>query len=502
MKEKLARGVLWLSGAKIVVNVLGLISTLVLARLLTPEDFGLVAIANTLIAVVASMTEMSLSAALVHHKDPTDEHFNSAWTMNALRALLIASVLGAASPFIADFYNDPRLMPVLLLLAGSMVIGGLNNPKQVVLTRRLEFWQEFAVLVSQKAAGFAVGVTMALVFRSYWALVAGTLATQLAGLVVSYCVVPFRPRPSLAKVRELWSFSAWVTLSYILNTINWKLDHFLIGTFISPKALGTYTVGDNLAGLATRETIGPLEAALFPGLRQVVDDPERLKRTYSRAQGLITMIALPVGFTVGALAEPLVALVLGPKWSDAVLIVQVLACIFAVQTISSAVHPLAMAKGQTRAMFGRDMLAFAVRVPIILGGMWWAGVTGIVFGRVISGTTSMLISAHVVKQLIGIPIWRQLMNSWRSAVSVALMWAALTAMLAQWPVTGSPLHRAAALAVLGACGGAVYLSAHFLLWRLARKPAGPESDFLELAGKAFQKVNKKLLGNKSSIHTL
>lgn len=490
MKEKLARGVLWLSGAKVVVNVLGLVSTLVLARLLTPEDFGLVAIAMTLIALLQSVTEMSLSAALIHHQAPTDDHFNSAWTMNALRALLLASVLGIASPFVADFYKDPRLLPVLLLLSGSMALAGLNNPKQVVLTRRLEFWQEFAVLVTQKLAGFLVGVGMALVFHSYWALVAGTLATQIAGLIVSYCVVPFRPRPSLSKVRELWSFSAWVTLSYILNTINWKLDHLLIGTFISPKALGIYTVGDNLAGLPTRETIGPLEQALFPGLRQVTDDPERLRRTYARAQALITMIALPVGFGVGALARPLVELVLGPKWLEAVLIVQVLSCVFAVQTISSAVHPLAMAKGKTRMMFGRDVFGFCLRVPIILVGMWWAGMVGIVFGRMVSGTLGVFINATLVRRLIGLTIRQQLFNSWRSLLSVTVMWSALTATVHHWPVNGGALERAGWLAGLGLAGGATYLALHFALWGLAGKPAGAEQDFIELAGKAAGKLGK------------
>lgn len=490
MKEKLARGVLWLSGAKVLVNLLGLASTLVLARLLTPEDFGLVAIATTLITLLSSVTEMSLSAALIHHKSPTDEHFHSAWTMNALRALLLASVLGIASPFVADFYNDPRLLPVLLLLAGSMGLTGLNNPKQVVLTRRLEFWQEFAVLVTQKLVGFLVGVGMALMFRSYWALVAGTLATQVAGLIVSYCVVPFRPRPSLSKVRELWSFSAWVTLSYILNTINWKLDHLLIGTFISPKALGVYTVGDNLAGLPTRETIGPLEQALFPGLRQVTDDPERLRRTYARAQALITMIALPVGFSVGALARPLVELVLGPKWLDAVLIVQVLSCVFAVQTISSAVHPLAMAKGQTRMMFGRDVFGFCLRVPIILVGMWWAGMTGIVFGRMISGTLGVFINATLVRRLIGLTIRQQLFNSWRSLASAAVMWTALTLTVHHWPVAGGAIERAGWLGALLLAGGGTYLALHFALWWAAGKPAGAEQDFIELAGKAVGKLGK------------
>lgn len=496
MKDKLAKGVLWLSGAKALVNILALCSTLVLARLLTPEDFGIVAIATMLITVLASVTEMSLASALVHHAAPSDEHFNTAWTMNLLRALLVGGLLAGASPWVADFYDDQRLVPVLLLLAVSVVLGGLNNPKMVVLTRQLVFWQDFAVTVSQKLFGFMVGVSMAIVFKSYWALVGGALASQLAGVIMSYCVVRYRPRFALSRARELWSFSIWITLGQIVNTLNWRLDHFLISSFISPRALGVYTVGDNLASLPTRESVGPLEKALFPGLRHVVDEPERLRRTYIRAQGLITMIALPIGFTCGALAEPLVMLVLGPKWTEAVLVVQVLACVFAFQTLSSAVHPLALAKGQTRMMFMRDMVSFTIRVPIILIGMWWAGLTGIVFGRLISGSLAVLINAQVVKGMLGIPIGRQLLNSWRSVSSVTVMWGALTAMLAAWPVAGSPIHRIAMLIAMTTGGGVIYLAAHFLLWIFSRRPAGAEQDFLELAGKGLGKLAKKLQRNK------
>lgn len=490
MKEKLVRGVLWLSGAKVLVNLLGLGSTLVLARLLTPEDFGLVAIAFTLITIISSMTEMSLSSALVHHHEPTEAHFNSAWTMNAVRAMGLASVLWASSYWVADFYRDSRLQPVLATLALSVLASGLSNPKQVVLTRRLEFWQEFAVAVSQKLAGFVVGLAAAWVYRSYWALVAGTLATQLAGLVVSYWIMPYRPRPSLVKVRELWSFSAWITLSYILNTLNWKLDHLLIGTFISPRALGTYTVGDNLAGMATRETIGPIEQTLFPGLRQVVHEPVRLKQAYARAQGFICMVALPIGFGVGALAQPLVGVLLGPQWDGAVLIVHVLACVFALQTVTSAVHPLAMAKGETRKMFGRDLLGFCVRVPIILIGMWWAGLTGIVFGRLISGTLIIGVNALLVRDMTGLSLSEQLRNCWRSLASVVVMWVALVGLQIAWPVATAGAARLEGVVGLALSGGGLYLLLHWGLWRLQGRPDGAERELVAHLGKVLAKTRR------------
>lgn len=492
MKDKLAKGVLWLTGAKALINLLALCSTLVLARLLTPEDFGVVAIATLVMTLLTAVTEMSLSEALVHHAAPGDEHFDTAWTMNFLRALLLGGLLAAASPLVASFYADPRLQPVLLMLAASLVLGGLTNPKMVVLTRRLEFWQDFAVTVSQKVFGFVVGVSMAIVFKSYWALVGGMLASQLAGVIVSYRVVRYRPRFALSRVRELWSFSLWITLGQIVNTLNWRLDHFLISSWIGTHALGVYSVGDNLAAMPTRESVGPLEKALFPGLRHVVDDPDRLRRTYSRAQGLITMIALPIGFICGALAKPLVLLVLGTKWVEAVLVVQVLACVFALQTISSAVLPLAMAKGQTRLMFARDLLAFGMRVPIILIGMWLGGMVGVIYARFVTGLTGMVINAHVVRRLLGLGVLNQFRNSWRSVLSAVVMWALLMGAQQIWPSPESALDRVLWLVLAVAAGLLIYVTLHAMLWRAAGRPTGAEEDFAVMAANAFNTIKTRL----------
>lgn len=486
MRAKLATGVFLLSGAKVLVNGLALISTFVLARLLTPDDFGLVAIATTILSIVGPITELSLGSALVQHKDPQQADFDSAWTLGFLRGVVIMALFVLAAPWVAGHYGDPRLNSVMWAIGASVLIAGCTNPKIALLTKQLDFWPSFVVAVGQKLAGVVVGLGFAYTLRNHWALLLGTLASQAAGVVISYWQIRYRPAFSLARARTLFSFSIWLTLGQIVNTLNWRLDHLFVAIFQGPRALGVYVVGDNLAAMPTRELIGPIEQTLFPGLVAVLDDRERLVRTYQRAQALITALVLPVGAVAALNAEALVSLVLGDQWREAVVIVQGLAAVFALQTLGSLVHPLAMAMGQTRMMFFRDLVAFAMRVPIIVTGAWLGGLTGIVCARVVTGVIAIGINLYVVRHMLNVGIWAQLHNSWRSLLSVVLssgMWLWVHPALLAW-TTPSVL---ASFVVGALVVGASYSVVHLGLWAFAGRPSGPETEVLGL-------LSRKVLG--------
>lgn len=496
MKDKLAKGVLWLGAAKVIINLLALFSTLLLARLLTPEDFGLVALATTMLTIISAVTELSLASALIHHKDPTDTHFHTAWTLNLSRAVIVGILFCAAAPIAAWGFKEPRLLNIMLALGASVVMAGFNNPKTVILTRNLVFWQEFVMTVSQKLAGFLVGITIAIIYKSYWALVGGMIASQLIGIIVSYIIIPFRPKFSFIHARELWSFSIWLTLGQIVNTLNWKLDHLLIGAYLGPRALGYYTVGDNLAGMSTRETIGPLETTLFPGFKHIAHDNNRLKLAYRSAQSLITAIALPIGVGVALIAHPLVVLAMGEKWLPAVAVIQVLACVFALQTLSSPVHPLAMAKGETKLLFHRDLLSFAMRVPIIILGMFLGGMLGIIYARAVTGVIAIFINMHLVRRLIGTGIVEQMSANMRSLASVLVMSAGVLLLEYLWGRDGTPLSLAIKIGAFVATGAVLYVTVHLTFWILAKKPIGPETEVIAITSKLAVKVKTRLVQNQ------
>lgn len=487
MKEKLANGALLLGAAKALTVLLGLLSTFLLARLLTPEDFGLVAVATVLLSFIAPVTELSLSSALIQQRALSEDHFHTSWTLGMLRGALVALVFFGAAPLVADYYHDDRLIGVMIAIGASMLISGFANPKLALFARDLNFWPSFAVAVGQKLAGVLVGVTAAYIYRSYWALLLGTLATQVATVAISYLSVRYRPRFSLVKAKELLSFSIWLTLGTIISTINWRLDQLFVALFQGPKILGLYVMGDNLASMPTREVVGPIEQTLFPGLAAVADDTERLRRTYQRAQGLITAIVLPVGLVFALHAKALVSLVLGAQWLGAVIIVQVLAAIFALQTLGSMAQPLSMAKGQTKLMFYRDLVGFFIRVPIISYGAFAGGLIGIVYARAVTGVIGIFINFFVVQKLLQLTIVAQIANSWRSLASAVFMAATSIYWLSRLDFFDAvaSLFIGCILALLS------YILCHLALWVLAGRPQGAESDIWDI-------MSKKLMGRNRS----
>ena len=496
MKEKIAKGVVWLGAAKLIINLIAFCSTLLLAHLLTPEDFGLVALATTMLAVISAFTELSMASALIHHHEPTDAHFHTAWTLNFSRALIVAVLFSMAAPFVAQAYNEPRLQEIMYALSVSTIFVGLNNPKLALLTRNLVFKQDFILTVLQKISGFVISIAIAFFYQSYWALILGAMASHLVGVIASYVILPYRPKLALIHARELWSFSIWLTLGQIVNTLNWKFDHLLIGSFLGPSTLGQYTVGDNLAGMATREAIGPLETTLFPGFARIAKDSDRLKAAYSSVQSLLSAVALPVGIGSALIAQPLVLVGMGEKWLPAVAVIQVLSCIFALQTLSSPVHPLAMAKGQTKLLFHRDLLSLIIRVPIIVAGMILGGLPGIIYGRAVTGAISIIINMHLVRRLIGTKIREQIFISGRSLVAVVFMAIGVTVFKYGFDSWGVSLGYEAKdtfflISKIGATilvGASSYVTGHYVLWRLMKRPQGPETEVVN----ALKKVAAKL----------
>jgi O-antigen/teichoic acid export membrane protein len=485
---RLIKGSMWLSLARAIVNGLATLSTFVLAWNLTPADFGLVALGTTMLLIVGTVSELSLSEALIRHAAPDESHFSAAWTLNAGRGLLIFMLFAAAAYPAAALYEEPRLAGVMVALGFSMFLTGLANPRRIMLQRDLIFWQEFVLAVSQKFAGFVAAVAIAVVYHSYWALVIGTLVTQATNVVVSYLVLPFRPRIVVRHLREFFSFSAWLTAGQIVNTLNWRFDYLLVGKVLGGSALGFYSVGSNLAMIPTREATLPLTQTIYPGFASIRNDPRRLAAAYQRVQALVAAVALPAGVGVAVTADPLVRLALGEKWAPATFVIQALASVFALQTLGSLVQPLGMAKGETRLLFVRDTQMLFVRIPVIVASLMLAGLQGVIIGRVFTGLFSAFVNMVLVRRFIGVPVLRQLAANLRALASTAAMAAGVSLAAGELPHATDRLALAGQLAVLIALGGVLYCGSTLLLWALTKRPAGPETEILHILGKILSKL--------------
>lgn len=491
LSTRLLKGSVWISASRGLVNGLGMISTIVLARLLLPADFGLVALGTTMLAILQAVTELSLSQALMHHREPTDDHFHAAWTLGMTRGVVLGGLFAAAGPMAANFYGDERLTSIMYALGFSVVLSGLANPRRIMLQKQLIFWQDFVLSVSQKLIGVVVSIVVALVYHSYWALIAGTIAGQVAQVMISYTVLPFRPKIGFRHAKELWSFSIWLSLSQITTTIIWRFDQLLIGKFLGAAPLGYYTVGSNLSMLPTREATLPLTQTLFPAFARLRDDHDRLRRAYQRAQGLVTAIALPLGVGMALVADPLVLVTMGEKWLPVTIVIKALATVFAIQTIGTLVQPLGMALGVTRLLFIRDTQFFFLRLPLISAGIYFDGLQGAVYARIITGLVAVFINLFLIKKLIALPIFVQLKANLRSMTAVAIMSAGVYGLQMVWSAGETTTELLSYITVLVAVGAGCYIASTVVLWLLAGKPNGPEEEILALWRKASSKFLRR-----------
>ena len=273
----------------------------------------------------------------------------------------------------------------MFALGVSAALGGIQNPKLIMLQKDLKFHQDAILGIAAALVNVCVSIGTALVLRSYWAPIAGLLAGQAVSIVLSYIIFPFRPALRVKHFRELWQFSAWVSISQIVNTLNYRFDHLLVGTLLGRAELGLYTVGGRLAVVPGQELVRPLTSTLFPAFSLAGADTERLKRAYQRVQGVVTAACLADECRIRPNRRPVRAArarpVMAPGHPDHSAPGLHLFAGYARQSRL----PLAMAKGETRSLFLRNCLKLGVRVPLILIGMPAGGLIGLLIGRAIAG---------------------------------------------------------------------------------------------------------------------
>ncbi|MGH8264679.1 MAG: oligosaccharide flippase family protein, partial [Steroidobacteraceae bacterium] len=286
-------GASWMVLYKLFDRSLGLISTIILARLLVPQDFGIVAMAASVIALLELLSAFGLDISLIQRSETTHEHFHAAWTLNLLAGFGVALLLLASAWPISIFYREPRLLAVICALAAGTVIQGLENVGTVNFRKDLEFSREFRFLALKRTLPFLVTVPLAYWLRSYWALIAGLLAGRIGGVIVSYALHPFRPRLSVTKIGELMHFSKWMLLHNLIAFLKDRSSSFVIGRLSGFANLGLFSLAAEIASLPSTELIAPINRALLPIYAKLANDKAGLAREYLAAMGTIALVGVP-----------------------------------------------------------------------------------------------------------------------------------------------------------------------------------------------------------------
>lgn len=478
--QKAATGATWMMAFKVIDHGIGVVSILILARLLVPADFGLVAIATAIVGFIALLAQFSFDTALIQDQQAGRDSYDTAWTITlAFGAFIALILLGVAGP-LATFYEDPRIEAVMYFLALGSVVEGCNNVGVVEFRKNLQFHKEFVYMASRRMAGFVVTLILAFLWRDYWALVAGILATKAVALVMSFAMHPYRPRLSLAAGHKLFRFSKWLMINNVITTVREKLADFIITKVAGTAGLGIYTMSYEIPNLVTTEMVSPINRALYPTYSKLSENLPRLGEAVTRVTSVLALVILPAGLGVAAVAEPLVHVALGSKWIDCIPLVRILAFYGLVGAVASNFYYVFLALGKPQRITTLAIANLAILIPSMLYLTLKFGPLGAAWALLLTRLCTMPMSVVLGVVDAKLQVSRLVSGLWRPAVAGTAMFFLVRAFLAEQVTDVSPLPQMIELIVAVALGVVSYVGLLALLWLIAGRPRAAEHELLEL----------------------
>jgi lipopolysaccharide exporter len=479
---RMLNGALWMIALRWAIRLTGLVSTVILARLLMPSDFGIVAMAMIVVSTLEIFNQTGQTLVLIRLENPTKDHFDTAWTVSVLIGLAVAAAILAASPLAELYFHEPKVEPVMQCLALRAILGGLENIGTVNFRRDLKFNTFFAYNVYPKLISFTITIVLAFVLRNYWALVAGILVGQLALIVLSYVMHPHRPRFTLSKVGEIWSFSIWTFFRSVGYYLNGQIDQVVVGGFGGAALMGRYAVATDVAQSPGREINEPMVAVLYPVMSRLQNDMPALRDVYLKTLGWTAFICAATGVGVALVAPDMQQLVLGDKWIGIAPLMSWLAIGGAIAGLRSGAYSLFDALNQpkigARMIWVRLFLLGAAIVPV---AFWTKSLIDIAICRAVGEALFLPGLLHAVHRLAGISFNQYVNTLYRPFLASLFMAIAVLTVNAMLPISGN-----VRLAIDIGLGAAVFLGSAWLLWRVAGRPLSPESDVFGRVAKIFR----------------
>jgi PST family polysaccharide transporter len=465
----------WAVGARLVSRVIDFVTMLVLARLLNPKDFGLVAIAMTVIYVMEAAFELPVSEALVRLNEAEPSHYDTAFTISLLRGVALGSIACLTSWPFAHFYADRRLLPLVCVLSLAPAARGLVSPKLVGFSKNLDFSPYFIMEFMGKVTAFLAAIVLAVTTRSYWAIAAGTVLAPVTSTIISYVLAPYRPQLSLSKLPAFSGFLGWITAAQVVSAFNWQTDRLLLGKLTSTSELGLFTAANDTANISVSSLFSPIFLPLLSAFTLLRENPKRLASSYQTSAAAIVTIGLPILVLESLIAYPLVRLVLGDKWLGSAPLLRWLTISLIPALFALPIGPLVMTFGRTHIFFKRNLFETCIKIPLIVFGAIKFGFMGVVLARCVSETATVCFCMIVVRKLIGLPIRDQILGPWRGIASTAVMAVVVWFGMPRLIHASTTASLATSSLLVVGLGGAVYSGTLLALWIADGCPSGLEA---------------------------
>jgi lipopolysaccharide exporter len=469
LRKSTFSGVRWTSVSSLSRVLLQLLQVAILARLLTPADFGLVAVVLAIIAVVQIFSDAGVSNAIIHYQDVTPRELDSLYWLNAGSAAILALVLIALSPWLARWYAQPQLRPMLAIAASTLFVGALSQQLRVVAQKKLRFMELAMVELGGALVGCGVAITLAVLGARAYSLLLGSFGTAAAttGLAWMFLSDGWRPRAHMAwdDIQRFVGFGVYIIGNNLANTFNTQVDVLLGAQLLGASSIGLYSVPKDVS-LRLASVINPIVTEVsFPVMASAQADRGLVKRLYLQMMRMTASITFPAYVAMGVFAPEVVQVALGREWAKAAPLLRILAAWALFRSIGNPVGTMLMALGRPGRSFAWNVALLAVMPPAI-----W-------MGSRLGGLQGMALALTILAILIYLPNWyflvRPLCGAQLGEYTYQLavpLFISLLAGMGGYLAAAPFVHSVPRLIVGGSVGAAVYLGASLVLnrpWSLA-----------------------------------
>lgn len=463
LRGRVLRGLVWKGGSSLTRQLMRIGVTVVLARLLSPHDYGVAGMVIVFAALVEIFGDLALGAALVQRPELSDDDRSTAFWVSVGAGLFFTLLGIAVAGPLAGFYGTPAVRPLFMVMSFSFLISAVGSTQAALLMRVMDFRGLELRLTGGAVVGAAAAIVLAWRGAGPWALIAQQVTAASVATLLVWRFSSWRPsfRFSRTSLRELGSFSGRVFGTRLLFYANRNADNVLIGRYVGASALGAYTIAYNIMLLPSNQISAPVQEVLYPTFSRMQDDVPRVAQAWLAVNRIVGSISLPALAGMVMVAPEFVAVVLGPKWHPAVRVIQILAWVGMLQSLQGLNSSVLQARNRTRDLLRYGVVVCTASLTAFILGLHW-GLLGVAVAYATSSTLVEPYYSWLTARALGISVFafpRALARVVQAVLGMMAVIAITRVLLA-----GAGLGPAPRLLVLVAVGTLAYVP--LALWRV------------------------------------
>lgn len=408
-KDKTVKGVAWSGIDNVVQTGVTFVVSIVLARLLSPDDYGLIGIITIFTMVCQTLINAGFNSALIRKKDCTDDDYNTVFICNMVLSLLLYALIFVCSPLIADFFGREELTVLTQVSSLVMIIGAMAIVQQTRLIKRIDFKTQTKITLIASVVSGILGIVMALAGFGVWSLVAQQLAAQGLRTLLLWFYNKWIPkfRFSRESFHELFGFGWKLMISGLLDTVWKELYQVVVGKFYSPAALGQYTRAGQFSKMFSSNLTNVIQRVTYPVLSNIQDDKVRMVSAYRRIIKITMFITAISMLFLGAVSEPLLYCLIGPKWHDAAVYLPLICLSGSTYPLHAINLNMLQVQGRSDLFLGLEIIKKIIAIGPLMVGVF-VGIIPMLLTNLITTVIAYFLNSYYSGKFIGYSSWMQI----------------------------------------------------------------------------------------------